>query len=103
MFGLLVRSLAVLSVLLPFGRGETCNASSAVVAIPDPSVDNPLAATKGQETVVVAGGCFWGIQAVFEHLKGVIRATSGYSGGAANTASMKKYVRAGRDTRKRSK
>ena len=83
MFRLLVRSLAVLSVLLPLGRGVTCNASSAVVAIPDPSVDNPLAATKGQETVVLAGGCFWGIQAVFEHLKGVIRATSGYSGGAA--------------------
>jgi peptide-methionine (S)-S-oxide reductase len=90
MFRLLVRSLAVLSVLLPLGRGVTCNASSAVVAIPDPSVDNPLAATKGQETAVLAGGCFWGIQAVFEHLRGVIRATSGYSGGAANTAQYEK-------------
>src|ERR1700680_262274 len=90
MFRLLARSLAVLSVLLPLGRGVTCNASSAVVAIPDPSVDNPLATTKGQETPVLAGGCFWGIQAVFEHLKGVIRATSGYSGGAANTAQYEK-------------
>ena len=35
---------------------------------------------------MLAGGCFWGIQAVFAHVKGVIRATSGYSGGAANTA-----------------
>jgi peptide-methionine (S)-S-oxide reductase len=35
---------------------------------------------------VVAGGCFWGIQAVFQHVKGVITATSGYSGGSANTA-----------------
>jgi peptide-methionine (S)-S-oxide reductase len=90
MFRLLARSLAVLSVLLPLGRGVTCNASSAVVAIPDPTVDTPLAATKGQETAVLAGGCFWGIQAVFEHLKGVIRATSGYSGGAANTAQYEK-------------
>ena len=80
----------MLSVLLPLGRGVTCNASSAVVAIPDPNVDNPLAATKGQETAVLAGGCFWGIQAVFEHVKGVIRATSGYSGGAANTAQYEK-------------
>ena len=38
------------------------------------------------ETVVLAGGCFWGVQAVFEHVKGVITATSGYSGGAGNVA-----------------
>jgi len=36
--------------------------------------------------VVLAGGCFWGIQAVFEHVKGVSTATAGYSGGSANTA-----------------
>src|SRR6202140_4970976 len=70
--------------------GASCNSSSDVVALPDPAVDNELAAAKGQETVVVAGGCFWGIQAVFEHLKGVIHATSGYSGGAANTATYEK-------------
>ena len=77
-------------MVLPFGKGAACNSSSEVVAIPDPKIDNPLAAAKGQETAVVAGGCFWGIQAVFEHLKGVIRATSGYSGGAANTATYEK-------------
>ncbi len=80
----------MLSMVLPFGRGAACNSPSGVVAIPDPKLDNPLAAAKGQETAVVAGGCFWGIQAVFEHLKGVIRATSGYSGGAANTAQYEK-------------
>ena len=80
----------MLSVLLPLGRGATCNASGAGVAIPDPKVDNPLSAAKGQETAVLAGGCFWGIQALFEHVKGVIRATSGYSGGAANTAQYEK-------------
>jgi len=55
--------------------------ASAVTVIPDPAVDEMLAAQKGEATVVVSGGCFWGIQAVFEHVKGVTRATSGYSGG----------------------
>jgi peptide-methionine (S)-S-oxide reductase len=86
MFRFLVRSFAILAAVLPLGRGATCNAAGGTVAIPNPSVDAPLAATKGQQTAVVAGGCFWGIQAVFEHLKGVIRATSGYSGGSADTA-----------------
>jgi peptide-methionine (S)-S-oxide reductase len=55
-------------------------------AFPKPALDTPLAASKGKETAVVAGGCFWGIQAVFAHLKGVDSSTSGYSGGAAGTA-----------------
>jgi len=70
--------------------GASCNSSHDVVVLPDPIVDSPLAATKGRETAVVAGGCFWGIQAVFERLKGVLHATSGYSGGAANTATYEK-------------
>jgi peptide-methionine (S)-S-oxide reductase len=90
MFRFLARSFAMLSVLLPLGRGVACNTSSAAVAIPNPNVDNPLSPAKGQETAVLAGGCFWGIQALFEHVKGVIRATSGYSGGAANTAQYEK-------------
>jgi peptide-methionine (S)-S-oxide reductase len=53
---------------------------------PQPAMDAPLATSKGQETAVVAGGCFWGIQAVFAHVKGVVSSTSGYSGGAAGTA-----------------
>ena len=77
-------------MVIPFGKGASCNSSSDVVSVPDPKVDSPLALAKGQETAVVAGGCFWGIQAVFEHLKGVIHATSGYSGGAANTATYEK-------------
>ncbi|MGC2673025.1 MAG: peptide-methionine (S)-S-oxide reductase, partial [Candidatus Acidiferrum sp.] len=60
--------------------------ANAKAAFPQPAVDAPLAPVKGQETAVVAGGCFWGIQGVFQHLKGVISATSGYSGGAAKTA-----------------
>jgi peptide-methionine (S)-S-oxide reductase len=86
MFRFFVRTFAILAAVLPLGRGATCNAAGASVAIPNPSVDAPLAPTKGQQTAVIAGGCFWGIQAVFEHIKGVIRATSGYSGGSADTA-----------------
>lgn len=49
--------------------------------LPDPKVDETPATAKGPETVVFAGGCFWGIQAVFEHVNGVKKATAGYSGG----------------------
>ncbi len=73
-----------------FSRATSCNSTSDVVSLPDPAVDNPLAAAKSQETAVIAGGCFWGIQAVFQRLKGVLRSTSGYSGGAANTATYEK-------------
>jgi peptide-methionine (S)-S-oxide reductase len=54
---------------------------------PRPTVDEPLASAKGKETVVLAGGCFWGVQAVFEHLNGVNSATSGYSGGRIKSPS----------------
>jgi peptide-methionine (S)-S-oxide reductase len=54
---------------------------------PKPIVDEPLASAKGKETVVLAGGCFWGVQAVFEHLNGVNSAASGYSGGRIKSPS----------------
>lgn len=54
---------------------------------PKPAVDEPLASGKGKETVVLAGGCFWGVQAVFEHLNGVNSAASGYSGGRIKSPS----------------
>src|ERR1700687_551207 len=54
--------------------------------IPPPKVDAPLAAAAGRETAVFAGGCFWGTQAVFERVKGVLDTTVGYSGGSAKTA-----------------
>jgi peptide-methionine (S)-S-oxide reductase len=55
-------------------------------AFPKPAVDQPVATAKGKEVAVISGGCFWGIQAVYEHTKGVISATSGYAGGTADTA-----------------
>jgi peptide-methionine (S)-S-oxide reductase len=53
---------------------------------PDPIVDSPLTTVKGERTVVLAGGCFWGLQAVFEHVRGVTAVAAGYSGGSAGTA-----------------
>jgi peptide-methionine (S)-S-oxide reductase len=57
------------------------NGASAATKLPDPFVDELKAEKKGQERLVVAGGCFWGVQAVFEHVKGVSHVTAGYSGG----------------------
>jgi peptide-methionine (S)-S-oxide reductase len=73
--------------LIIFAGVAGCYADDkAMAAIPNPAVDAPIATSKGEQTAVVAGGCFWGIQAVFQHVKGVVNATSGYSGGAARTA-----------------
>jgi len=70
---------AAAGALLLAGAGFAGSAAAAV-AIPNPTVDES-AAPKGKETAVLAGGCFWGIQLVFEHVKGVESATSGYAGG----------------------
>jgi peptide-methionine (S)-S-oxide reductase len=61
-----------------------CRAGSGTsTAVPTPLADEARATGPAKETAVVAGGCFWGIQAVFQHVKGVVSATSGYSGGTA--------------------
>lgn len=77
----LTRGFILLGVTVPMLSSISCRAASAAVTIPDPVVDAPLAPAPGQQMAVFAGGCFWGIQAVFEHVKGVTSATSGYSGG----------------------
>ena len=59
---------------------------AATVTIPGPATDAAKASKPGEQNAVIAGGCFWGVQAVFQHVKGVISATSGYSGGEAKTA-----------------
>jgi peptide-methionine (S)-S-oxide reductase len=65
----------------------SCNSATAsVTAIPDPAVDAPLAKTKDIQTAVLAGGCFWGVEAVFEHVKGVVDVKSGYAGGSPDAA-----------------
>jgi len=75
--------IALLTGLIACSAGF---ASSKPVALPDPKLDVPATATKGEQTAVFAGGCFWGVEAVFDHVNGVKQATSGYSGGNANTA-----------------
>lgn len=60
--------------------------------IPPLSADVPLAAQPGRETAVFAGGCFWGVQSVFQRVRGVLSTTAGYSGGAAKTATYKQVI-----------
>ena len=77
-----VSTFAVLIAILVLAAWNQANAAGGGLVFPDPVVDSPLATKKGNQTAVVAGGCFWGVQAVFQHVKGVKDATSGYSGGA---------------------
>jgi peptide-methionine (S)-S-oxide reductase len=79
-FSLLVSSLLLGAVIFAIA-GER-----GAMVLPNPAVDESPSAKSTQETAVFAGGCFWGVQAVFQHVKGVISATSGYSGGPASAA-----------------
>lgn len=76
-------ALAVAAVGLALWRMPATAAEDAV-AIPPPVVDEQAA--PGIETAVFAGGCFWGVQGVFQHVNGVESAVSGYAGGSADTA-----------------
>lgn len=82
------RFLLHLSIFLGVivSRVSLCAAGERAVALPVPAVDAAMASATTEQTAVLAGGCFWGIQAVFKQVKGVIKATSGYSGGSAKTA-----------------
>jgi len=63
-----------------------CAATASNAPFPNPANDEPKTTTHGTETAVLAGGCFWGMQSVFEHVRGVRQVWAGYSGGNANTA-----------------
>ncbi len=80
--GLAVVAAAVFTVVDPAMQPRSGAATSVVV--PAPTVDEPTSAAP--ETAVLAGGCFWGVQGVFAHVKGVSQAESGYAGGDAATA-----------------
>ena len=64
--------------------GQVPSAAEAPRLVPAALVDVP--SEDGLQTAVLAGGCFWGIQGVFQHVEGVVSATSGYAGGSAETA-----------------
>jgi len=74
-------SVRMVAMMLTVLAGTLACRAGSGAAVPAPVVDQTKATSKGKETAVVAGGCFWGIQAVFQHVKGVRSATSGYSGG----------------------
>jgi peptide-methionine (S)-S-oxide reductase len=71
--------LIAASVATPF------SALAETAAVPPPAAE-ATAADAGLQTAVLAGGCFWGVQAVFQHVKGVTNAVSGYAGGEQKTA-----------------
>ena len=73
---------AMVTLLLSCGA----NADAINKAIPAPEVDTSAAEAKGPQVAVLAGGCFWGLQGMFEHVQGVTRVVAGYSGGDKATA-----------------
>jgi peptide-methionine (S)-S-oxide reductase len=81
---LLMAAFALGSIGAVLWRSPLYGAESPVVIAP-PVLDNPKASGAPQ-TAVIAGGCFWGVQGVFEHVRGVQRAVAGYAGGDRSTA-----------------
>lgn len=85
-------ALAALLCLLALSACGAPALGNSARAAPPPKLDAPLAPAPGTQTAVFAGGCFWGMQWVFEHVRGVTDVTAGYSGGAADAA---RYERVG--------
>jgi peptide-methionine (S)-S-oxide reductase len=82
----LLFSACLTGALSAFGAAASFAAEPVVLA-PAPALDEALAKAPGTETAILSGGCFWGMQDVFQHVKGVKKAISGYTGGSANSAS----------------
>jgi peptide-methionine (S)-S-oxide reductase len=88
------RGIAALTLFVALGAAlfavhlgvEPSPRANASAAVPGPTVDEPVGRPGASETAVLAGGCFWGVQGVFQHVKGVSAAVSGYAGGDASTA-----------------
>ena len=86
--------LCALLAAAVFFIGSGGAAAESAVKIPPPALDLP-ASPAATETAVFAGGCFWGVQAVFQHTEGVIQAVSGYAGGEAKYATYDAVSRGG--------
>jgi peptide-methionine (S)-S-oxide reductase len=82
--GMLCATLLV--SLFGFAATMLAQAAEPAVVIPPPTLGPAPPANGGPQTIVLAGGCFWGVQGVFEHTKGVVQAVSGYAGGSKETA-----------------
>jgi peptide-methionine (S)-S-oxide reductase len=90
-----LRNLFILTVIIAIVgfiafRYSPPKLAKTIAAVPDPITNTSLAAAPGSETAVFAGGCFWGMEALFERVKGVSGVVSGYTGGSADTAQYKK-------------
>ena len=85
MFRLSPRKKALLLSVLAASALAVFNRSHAGTALPDPKLDSPKVAGKSVQTAVFAGGCFWGVEAVFEHVRGVSDVVSGYAAGNVET------------------
>src|SRR6201998_1850502 len=81
-----VLSVVGLAATVFLVRSPVMPPASAASAIPAPALDEPATVRAKAETAVLAGGCFWGVQGVYQHVKGVNAAESGYAGGDAATA-----------------
>jgi len=77
---------AALLLAAGLALGISQSGAESVRSIPPPVLDEPANAQATSEVAVVAGGCFWGVQGVFQHVEGVTSAVSGYAGGSADTA-----------------
>ena len=83
----MIRTIARLLAAAPLAAVVACSSASAAKSdgrVPEPAADRTP--VTGLQTAVFAGGCFWGVDAVYKHVKGVTRVVSGYAGGAAATA-----------------
>jgi peptide-methionine (S)-S-oxide reductase len=88
MAGMMTRLAAVAAVLVGGSYWASARPAAAEAkALPAARMDAPRAASPRDETIVFAGGCFWGVQAVFEHVRGVKSAVSGYAGGSVASPS----------------
>lgn len=81
-----IKTIAAALALVACGWACQLKADAVDKAIPAPALDTPAAEAKGLETAVLAGGCFWGLQGMFEHVQGVTKVVAGYSGGTKETA-----------------
>ncbi len=90
---MLIRSLVRLRWLIggvAIGSLGAAALAASQAKLPEPATDIAATAAKGKQTAVLAGGCFWGVEAVFEHVKGVSDVVSGFAGGSAATANYAK-------------
>ena len=81
-----ISSAASLLITACPGPLSALGSAAPAVSIPAPAMDEPAGTPSARETALLAGGCFWGVQGVFEHVRGVDRAVSGYAGGTEPTA-----------------